>query len=333
MVYNQGGSINKVANSQVTYDSLRSDTSVKLVAGISGNPKTIPELMEGTQIKVSWIREFNFGFGTKIFKNKKFGLYAGVGIKYLQGMALLDMEASNNNFDGFVSYSPSLAGGSGIPGLFSNGNIQYKLPKAAGSGFGVDLGLNVKAFKRIKIGVAVNDIGSITWTENTYNAQADSLLRTFRVKGFYADSGSLQAISGGTTFDSILNNLVDIRAGNFSKRVNLPSTFRLGASIQFGKILEIGGEVVTPLNVRPGNLVSSIYSFGGDLKLGPVILSSGIVLQNNQVLRVPVGIVFRTFGGLSEIGFSTRDINSLINLQDQERPMISAAFGFLRFRI
>jgi len=333
LVYNQGGSINKVANSQVTYDSLRSDTSVKLVAGISGNPITIPELMEGTQIKVSWIREFNFGFGTKIFKNKKFGLYAGVGIKYLQGMALLDMEASNNNFDGFVSYSPSLAGGSGIPGLFSNGNIQYKLPKAAGSGFGVDLGLNVKAFKRIKIGVAVNDIGSITWTENTYNAQADSLLRTFRVKGFYADSGSLQAISGGTTFDSILNNLVDIRAGNFSKRVNLPSTFRLGASIQFGKILEIGGEVVTPLNVRPGNLVSSVYSFGGDLKLGPVILSSGIVLQNNQVLRVPVGIVFRTFGGLSEIGFSTRDINSLINLQDQERPMISAAFGFLRFRI
>ena len=166
---------------------------------------------------------------------------------------------------------------------------------------------NVKAFKRIKIGVAVNDIGSITWTENTYNAQADSLLRTFRIKGFYADSGSLQAISGGTTFDSILNNLVDIRAGNFSKRVNLPSTIRLGASIQFGKILEIGGEVITPLNDRPGNLVSSVYSFGGDLKLGPVILSSGIVLQNNQVLRVPVGIVLRTFGGLSEIGFSTRD--------------------------
>ena len=333
LVYSQGGSTNKVVNTPQTYDSLRSDTSVQLLAGIAGNPKTIPELMEGTQIKVSWIREFNFGFGTNILKTQKFGLYAGVGIKYLQGMALLDMEASNNNLNGFISYSPSLAGGSGNPGLFSSGNIQYKLPKAAGSGFGVDLGVNVKAFKRIKIGVAVNDIGSITWTENTYSAQADSLLSTFRVKGFYADSGSFQSNSGGATFDSILNNLVDIRAANFTKKVNLPSTFRLGASIQFGKFLEIGGEVVTPLNDRPGNLVSSVYSFGGDLKLGPVILSSGIVLQNKEVLRVPVGIVFSTFGGLYEIGFSTRDIQSLINLQEQENPIISAAFGFLRFRI
>ena len=333
LVYNQGGTVQKTLNTPAAYDSLRSDTSVQLIAGIAGNPKTIPELMEGTQIKVSWIREFNFGFGTQVFKNKKFGLYAGLGVKYLQGMALLDIEAKNNDFNGFMSYSPSLEGGSGNPGLFSTGNIQYKLPKAAGSGFGFDLGVNVKAFKRLKIGVAVNDIGSITWSENTFSAQADSILSTFRVKGFYADSGSLQSNSGGATFDSILNNLVDVRAGNFSRKVNLPSTFRFGASIQFGKILELGAEVVTPLNDKPGNLISSVYSFGGDLKFGPVILSSGVVLQNREVLRVPVGIVFSTFGGLYEIGFSTRDIQSLINLQSQENPMISAAFGFLRFRI
>jgi hypothetical protein len=232
-----------------------------------------------------------------------------------------------------MSYSSSLRGGGGNPGLFSTGNIQYKLPKAAGSGFGFDLGVNVKAFKRLKIGVAVNDIGSITWSENTFSAQADSILSTFIVEGFYADSGSLQSNSGGATFDSILNNLVDVRAGNFSRKVNLPTTFRFGASIQFGKILELGAEVVTPLNDKPGNLISSVYSFGGDLKFGPVILSSGVVLQNREVLRVPVGIVFSTFGGLYEIGFSTRDIQSLINLQSQENPMISAAFGFLRFRI
>ena len=333
LVYNQGGSVQKTLNTPEAYDSLRSDTSVQLIAGISGNPKTIPELMEGTRIKVSWIREFNFGFGKRLVKSKKLSLYAGVGVKYLQGMALLDMQASNNNFNGFAAYSPSLAGGSGNPGLFTTGNIQYKLPKAAGSGFGFDFGVNVKAFKRLKIGVAVNDIGSITWSENTFGVQADSVLSTFRVNGFYSDSRSLQSNSGGATFDSILNNLVDITEENFSRKVNLPSTFRLGASIQFGKILEIGTEVVTPLNDKPGNLVSSVYSFGGDLKLGPIIISSGIVMQNREVLRIPVGIVFRTFAGLYEIGVSTRDIQSFRNLQDQENPMVSVAFGFLRFRI
>ncbi len=333
LVYNQGGAVQKTLNSPITYDSLRNDNSVDLVAGIAGNPKTIPELMQGTKIKVSWIREFNFGFGTKIIKNKKFGLYAGVGVKYMQGMALLDVEASNNDFNGFVSYSPSLTGSSANLGLFSSGNIQYKLPKAAGSGFGYDFGLNVKAFKRIKIGMAVNDIGSITWSENTFSVQPDSVLSTFKVNGFYADSGSLQSNSGGATFDSILNNLVDIRAGNFSRKVNLPSSFRLGVSYQFRKILEIGAEVVTPLNDNPGNLVSSVFSFGGDLKLGPITVSTGIVMQNKKVLRMPVGVVFSVFGGLYEMGVSTRDIQSLMDIQNQENPMISAAFGFLRFRI
>ena len=48
---------------------------------------------------------------------------------------------------------------------------------------------------------------------------------------------------------------------------------------------------------------------------------------------MPVGFVFSPFNGTYEMGISTRDINSLINFKDTEKPMISAAFGFLRFRL
>ena len=145
LAYEQGGNIYKIDNTPSNYDSLQNDTSIQLIAGTSNNPKTIPQLMEGTRIQVSWIREFNFGFGTQILKNEKWGLYAGIGVKYLQGMALLDMTASNNNFNGFMSYSPSFDINTN-PGLFSAGNFRAKLPKASGSGYGIDLGVNVKAF-------------------------------------------------------------------------------------------------------------------------------------------------------------------------------------------
>ena len=190
----------------------------------------------------------------------------------------------------------------------------------------------LKLFKRVKIGLAVNDIGSITWRENTYEVTADTFLRKFEVGGFYKDSSSIQSSSGGATFDSILNNLVDIRSGNFERKVTLPSTLRIGASIQFGKILEIGGEIISPLNEKPGNFTSSIYSVGADLKLGPFILSSGLVMQNEEILRVPAGFVIAPLKGTYELGLSTRDLRSLIKFKDSENPMLSTAFGFLRFR-
>ena len=330
LTYKQNGNTYKAVNSPSTYDSLQQDTSVQIVSGASANPKTVPQLFDGTRIKVSWIREFNFGFGRKIFANEKFGIYGGIGIKYLQGMALLDLEAANNDLGGFISYSPSFASNS--PGLFSGGSLRFSLPKAAGSGFGVDLGMNVKAFKRVKLGVAVNDIGSITWRENTYSVTADTFLRNFEIAGFHKDSASVQGTSGGATFDSILNNLVNIESGNFERRVSLPTTLRLGASIQFGKFLEVGAEMISPLNNNPGNFTSSVISVGADLKLGPFIFSSGLVTQNNEVLRVPFGIVLSPARGTFELGLSTRDLRSYLQFKKSENPMFSTAFGFLRFR-
>ena len=108
---------------------------------------------------------------------------------------------------------------------------------------------------------------------------------------------------------------------------------RLGFGIQFGKILEIGGEVIAPLNSNPGNFSSALYSFGGDVKLGFIVLSAGTVFQQNRQTRIPVGILFAPINRTWELGVSTRDIQSLIKRHDLDNPMYSTAFGFLRFRL
>ena len=107
---------------------------------------------------------------------------------------------------------------------------------------------------------------------------------------------------------------------------------RLGASMQLGKLLEIGGELIVPFNDRPGNLRDALMSVGGDLKLGPLRFSAGMVFQNDVKLRVPAGITFSMLNGTYEAGISTRDITSYLNFKDKETPIISASFGFLRFR-
>lgn len=329
LVVSNGGSTYVVENTPAKYDSIQNDPNSSIQFGKTKNPKTVSEIMNETRLKVSWIREFNFGYGRQILKNEEFGLYGGIGIKYMTGMAVFDLESSPSTLSAFLSYSPSFSGSGS--GLFSSGTFKAQLPKAAGTGFGVDLGVNVKAFKRLKIGIAVNDIGSITWKKNTFSAIADTALTNFDVGGLSQSSSS--GSSGTASFDSVLNSLVTIQQGNFERKVKLPSNLRVGASIQIGKMLEVGAELIAPLNTSPGNFKSALFSTGADFKLGPLRLSGGLVFQNNEMLRVPVGFVFSPFKGTYEIGISTRDLRSLVNFNEVEKPMISAAFGFLRFRL
>ena len=109
LVVENGGSTYTVTNTPSNYDSLQDDPNSKIQYGKTSNPKTVSEIMNGTRLKVSWIREFNFGYGRQIIKNKKFGIYGGVGIKYLTGMAIFDLESSPTDLSAFLSYSPSFS--------------------------------------------------------------------------------------------------------------------------------------------------------------------------------------------------------------------------------
>lgn len=327
LLVQNGSSIYNVANNPANFDSLKNDTASTIILGTSSNPKSTTQLMNGTDFSISWIREFNFGYGRKIIDLKSITLYGGIGIKYIQGVALFDLNTSASGVEGFGSYSTTFEDFS--KGLLSGGGVKLKLPKIAGSGWGFDFGLNVQLFNKLKIGLAVNDIGSILWKDNTFKLKTKPYLDSLKLGGF----NSSQLVKGTAVFDSILNQIVDIQHVNISRKVNLPSVMRFGASIQLGKVFEIGVEMVTPLNSAPGSYEHTFYSIGADLKLGPLKLSGGAVIKENQILTIPVGIGYEPMSGSIEMGISTRDIRSIINYKTIENPTLSFAFGFVRFRI
>ncbi len=332
LVINSGGSFSKVENTPNNYDSLQNDTSVSIVAGTSSNPKSIKDLIEGTNMSISWLREWNVGYGRQLISTEDgFGVYVGAGLKYIQGIAMFDLGVENNQLSAFGAYSPSFSGNGNTGGFIGPGAYRFGFPKAAGSGFGLDLGANVKIKNVIKIGAAVNNIGSVKWTKNTFTALGDSVLSNFTVGGFYYDSSSVQNGSGSATFDSVTNALIKIQNTNVSRTVPLASTMRLGIGFHFKK-LEIGADIVMPFNKTPGSIDKAIIALGGDLKLGPIRLSTGAVFGGNYLTRVPFGIVFAPASGTWEAGISTRDVLSLVQFNSVEKPILSASLGFARFK-
>lgn len=327
------GAIFKVANTPNNYDSLQADTNTQILAGTSSNPKSIADIIQGTRMNISWLREWNVGFGRHIFKTEEgLSLYAGGSLKYIQGLAVFDVGVNNNQIDAFAAYSPSFNknSGAGTNSFLGAGAYRFSFPKASGSGFGIDLGSVITYKDVVRVGVAVNDIGSVTWKNNTYRALTDSLLTSYKVGGFYDDS-TVSASGGSATFDSVTNALLKIESTNVSRKIALASTMRLGIGFVIKK-LEIGADIVMPFNEKPGSLDKAIIAIGGGLRLGPIVVSSGAVFGGNYLTRVPLGFVFSPASGTYEMGISTRDILSLISFNSVEKPILSGSFGFARFK-
>ena len=124
----------------------------------------------------------------------------------------------------------------------------------------------------------------------------------------------------------------------------LPTTFRLGASIALlEKRLEVGTDIIVPLNKSAGNINTAMFAVGGDFYLKRWIkLSSGASIGGNYAntidgysthVCVPLGftLIAGENGGW-EFSMSTRDIVSLIDAGGKS-PLYSAGIGMFRFRL
>ena len=329
LIIQQGSSTPfKVQNTPNNYDSLRNDTTTDILAGTTSDPKSISDLIKGTNMSVSWYREFAFGFGRKIIGIKDIELFAGASVKYIQGIATFELSVDENDeISTYGAYSPSL---NSSGGFLTSGGFKFALPQSAGQGFGVDLGATMSYKKKLIVGVAVNDIGSVTWKKNTFTALGDPLLQTFEVGGFYADT-SASSVDGPATFDSVLRALINIEETDEERTIALPSNFRIGFGLNL-KYFSVGVDIVQPINKDiPGSLEDAIYSFGGTVNLGPIRLSSGAILGGNYVNRIPFGIVYAP-GGRYEVGISTQDITSVFTFNSAEKPVLSGNIGFARLK-
>jgi hypothetical protein len=312
------GDTSIIANSP----NLSQDTLNAVFEGRASTPLLMSELTDGTRVKFLWNRFYNFGYGRKIFGNDStFALYGGVGGRYIQSMAMFDMESNGGELNVNSAISPffNLNYGNG-----ANDPNEGIIPESIGQGFGYDFSASVILLGKIKIAAAVNNIGSVTYNRNVYTVR-DTLLDRISINGL--DDTSIPASLNQFNEEGGLLTL----EGQQEVVVQNAANMRLGGSIDLSEKLHVGFDVVAPFNRdNPGSLQNPVFSVGGDfrpvkwLQLSAGYFGGGIYANN-----IPLGINFILKDGTYEFGVSSQNALSFV-LNDANS--LSAAFGFARFR-
>ncbi len=289
------------------------------VAGISSQPKSVSSLFSGTSFSTIWTRDYYFGYGRKLFKNEDLAFYGGVDLKYVQGFAMIDIRIDDKNISGISALSPMFEMDYPQP---SPSNKDGGVFSPAGRGLGFDLGLSFIYRNRLRVGMALNDLGSVKWDGNVYTASYSATIKRIETPGL-----------GSETIDDIVNSIavedqLFAWEGLESSTVNLPTHLRMGAVYLPAAGLEVGFDMMMPMNEAPGSMDKPMFGLGARYNVvGRLRLSAGITTGGNYRFNVPFGL---TVGALKawEVGVATHDISSLFR---EENPNVSIAFGFLRF--
>ncbi|MEK7226497.1 MAG: DUF5723 family protein, partial [Bacteroidota bacterium] len=306
--------------------NLPDDTLAMIKKGISMLPSLFSQIIADSRLSMSWYREYNLSYGKKILSNDKFSVYGGFGLKYLSGMAIMDIRTNQGSLETFSAITPSFgidygdSVSSANPSTVKGGGL---LPKTVGTGFGLDVGFSIIVGEKLKIGASVNDIGTISWNGNVYEANDDPLIDMsspgFSNYNLFSEAQGIVGDSGLFTWKGISE-----------KKVSLPTNIRAGASFQPTEKFEVGVDVVLPANDVAGNYERGLVAFGVDVVPIPWLrLSTGITSGGNYGFNLPVGVVLMMSEGTWEMGIASRDV---ITFFSQTRPTLSLSAGFLRFK-
>src|SRR5690606_11504293 len=121
--------------------------------------------------------------------------------------------------------------------------------KPVGQGTGFDFGLTAELFDNFRVGASLVNIGSITYTTNVNNV-SDTVFTTVDYNSDFL---------GG--FDDVVK-----WTPRENLKVALPSQFRIGASASIlNNRIDVGADIVVPLNKQPGNYNTTAFALGGDV--------------------------------------------------------------------
>ncbi|MGM0648348.1 MAG: DUF5723 family protein [Bacteroidota bacterium] len=281
-------------------------------------PTSLKEIFENSKISGSWYREIILGYGRKFMSLAGLELYAGADVKYILGYGDLNIYSDGKDFVARSSITPymDIHYDNSSPTAMAQSGFQ-----PVGHGMAFDLGATIKYRDIFKAGLAINDLGSINWESENYQAP-----------NIKVDSVASDGFNSYKFVDEIkqlfANDHILQWQGAQSYSTGLPANVRLGGSINPIKWFEVGVDVMAPLNNHAANLDKAIFSAGGYFKIGDVVrLSLGYVDGDIFHRNMPFGLAF----GFRhwQYGFATGD---LLTFFRQENPTLSFTSGFLRFK-
>lgn len=309
------------------YNMQDTDSIDNVEQGFASVPSFIGEVMNGSEMRISWTREYNLSYGRKIFgKDDVIEIFGGVGIKYIQGFAMLDLRSENDDLVAFSSITPYFKIDYGTAASQNPSSISQTgfLPKSVGSGFGMDFGIDLLIKNKVKLAMALTNVGSITWKGNVYSMNDTLVIDTYS-EGLN-NYNVLQTISDLSGDDGVFS-----WDGERELQQKLNTNFRFGGSFLIGEIAQIGFDFIAPLNAEnPASLEKALFGVGGDVKPIPWLrLSAGFMTGGNYDFSIPLGLTVVTQNGTWEAGIASRDA---ITFFTQNGPTLSLSTGFMRFR-
>ena len=313
----------KVANK----GSLSPDSMKAVVAGNISVPINLSSLLKGSQIKMSWNRSYNLGYGRKVFEiDSVLEVYAGVGARLIKSMAMFDLDATAEGVNLHSSLSPIF--NINYQDILSGGkntfNYSGGIPPSVGSGYGIDLSGSALFLGSFKVAMAINNLGSVTYDRNVYRIK-DTLVASMQLNGL-----------GDVNLTKSINQLISkggVLALQGTEKYKLANAalFRLGASYHYKQRLGIGFDLVAPFNRdNPGNIKNAVISFGGDVRIFDWLqLSAGFYGGGLYKNNIPMGVNFIKNNGAYEFGIASRNILTFFK---EDTHNLSFAMGFARFR-
>ncbi len=289
-----------------------------------GQTVYVSDIFDGTEIKASWVNEWNLAYGRKVIDLPMFNIYAGVGYKYMQGLALFEFSSIDGEVKAYNAASPVLDIDYGK--YINNPNFNYKdadgLLSPVGRGHGFDIGLSAEIVKIVKVSASVTDIGKMSWTENLLQGKDNGFKLPDTAEG--AEDYESTAELAETLIDSAL-----VFSPISELTTKLPTRLRTGVGVKLGNKVQVGVDYVKPLNKAPGNITQDFIGLGVDVMPIPFFrLSTGVSSGAGDKVNLPVGIAIVT--PVYEFGVSTRDVTAPFT---KNNPGASFAMGFLRFKI
>ncbi|MES2589001.1 MAG: DUF5723 family protein [Bacteroidota bacterium] len=315
-----------IANSE----NLSQDTLDGVILGNISVPLKLSALTKGSAIRMNWTRSYNFGYGRKVFgKDSLFVIYAGVGGRFIQSMAMFDLKSDDDGLSLSSSITPAFKINYGdVAQTNPSSFLNYKggIPPAVGNGFGLDFSISTILFNKLKVAMSVNNIGYVEYKRNVYKVK-DTLVGNIGLPGLNLENENLMDGVGQLLKTGSILTLV----GEEKFKLNNAATFRLGASFHPFKFLSFGFDMVAPFDKEnPGSIQSTIISFGGDIKpFRWMAISVGYLQGGIYKKNMPLGINFILKEGKYELGIASRDALTFFTSTSNT---VSGAMGVARLR-
>ncbi len=290
---------------------------------------------ESTELKSWYLREYSITYSreiNEIFPELFDSFSFGVTSKLIHGFWYTSIEKLDSYLKTRDDYSIEVNSDLKFLSAFSpdfgvkydfEGDVEKHsniglFPSPAGTGFGFDLGFSGKLDKAWTVGLAITDIGSISWSSETVEYSSN--------KNYI-----LEDVTTRNNIDS-LNNVIKgegRKIEGFSTA--LATAFRIGVAYEVDKTpykprgeLLIVAEYNQGFNNMPSNSTTPRFSVGAEwLACDWLALRNGFSFGGRDNFKWGFG--FGIDSGLIEFNFATTDLQSLLAGSSLSR--LGVAFG------